>query len=416
MFIAGEASGDLLAAELVRAIRSHPAFRAVTFPPKFFGAGGPRLAAEGVELEIDMTRHAVIGLSDVLGKILEFKRLLNRLVALALERQPEVIVCVDFSGFNRRLARAIRQKARTGLFHNWKPRIIQYVSPQVWASRPGRAWSMARDFDLLLALFPFEKDWYAQRVPGLKVEFVGHPIVERYANAEQGTRNAELSEGTAPGRSTPRILLLPGSRVGELKRHLPPMLKAAWLIQQRVPSRFRLVLPNEQLAEQVRLQLTEANLPALNDRNRRQIATVSTCLTEADIQVGHLGDALAEADLAIASTGTVTMECALFGVPTVAIYKTSWLTYLVGRNIVTVRFLAMPNLLANEEVFPEFVQHRATADNIAMAAIGLLDAAERRSGVKKRLAAVIGSLGGTGASERAAVAILNLVSRSNSPG
>jgi lipid-A-disaccharide synthase len=416
MFVAGEASGDLLAAELVRALKSSSAIRAMPFPPRFFGAGGPRLAAEGVELDIDMTRHAVIGLSDVLKKIHEFKRILDQLVQRAIERQPDVIVCVDFSGFNRRFAHAVRRKTRRGPFNNWNPKIVQYVSPQVWASRPGRARSMARDLDLLLTIFPFEKDWYAQRVPELPVEFVGHPIVERYANTQRGTPNLIVSPGIPASHSEPKIVLLPGSRVGELKRHLPPMLQAARLIQQKMSARFRLVLPNEQLAEQVRRQLAAANLPALNEANRRQIAAISACLTEADIQVGHLGDALAEADLAIASTGTVTMECALFGVPTVAIYKTSWTTYLIARNIITVRHLAMPNLLADEEVFPEFVQYRATAENIAGAAIGLLDAVETRRRVKARLATVIGSLGGTGASERAAGAILKLISGPDVPG
>lgn len=400
MLIAGEASGDLLAAELVRALKNSDPVRTMPFPARFFGAGGPRLAAEGVELEIDMTRHAVIGLSDVLKKALEFKRILDRLVVSAVQQQPDVIVCVDFSGFNRRFAGAIRKRAGRGPFNNWHPTIVQYVSPQVWASRPGRAYSMARLYDLLLTIFPFEKKWYADRVPGLRVEFVGHPIVDRYANAEAGVRKSE-SETDSPG-----ILLLPGSRVGELKRHLPPMLRAAWLIQQKRPSRFRLVLPNEQLAEQVRHQLAEASLSAHPDANRRQVSAISAGLTETDIQVGHLGDALAGADLAIASTGTVTMECARFGVPTVAIYKTSWSTYLVARNIITVKHLAMPNLLANEELFPEFIQGNATAENISRAALELLGSAERRRALRVRLAEVVSALGGPGASARAATAIL----------
>src|SRR5688572_16576295 len=192
MIVAGEPSGDLLAADLVRALRDEmPMLKHehqlqplhASLAPEFFGAGGPAMAKAGVELVFDMTRHAVVGISDVLRKLTTFRRLLHRLVQAAEERQPHTIVCVDFSGFNLRLAGAIRRKVarQRGPFRNWNPTIIQFVSPQVWASRPGRARWMARHVDLLLSIFPFEKDWYARHAPGLKVEFVGHPIVDRHA-------------------------------------------------------------------------------------------------------------------------------------------------------------------------------------------------------------------------------------------
>src|ERR1035437_1078031 len=188
MLIAGEASGDMLAAELVRALRrAIPAATPISttdyqplhgsLEPRFFGAGGPQMAAAGVELAFDMTAHSVIGLSEALKNYLKFRRLFRQLFRLALDRQPDAIICVDFSGFNRRFAHAIRQytRARADWFHNWDPRIIRYISPQVWASREGRAFQMARDYDAVLSIFPFEKDWYAKRVPQLRVEFVGHP-------------------------------------------------------------------------------------------------------------------------------------------------------------------------------------------------------------------------------------------------
>ncbi|MGA2662165.1 MAG: hypothetical protein ABSH34_32195, partial [Verrucomicrobiota bacterium] len=196
MLVAGEASGDLLAAELVRALREELAgLQAIPTPdyqplraslePRFFGAGGPRMAAAGVELAFDMTAHSVIGLSDVLGDYVTFRRLFHRLYELALEREPEAIICVDFSGFNLRFAHAIKHYARShsDWFHDWAPKLIQYVSPQVWASREGRAYRMARDYDLLLSIIPFESAWFAKRVPGFRVQFVGHPMVERYRQA-----------------------------------------------------------------------------------------------------------------------------------------------------------------------------------------------------------------------------------------
>src|SRR5690242_3076627 len=173
MLIAGEASGDWLAAELVQALREEFA-RAAAVPtqdyqplytslePRFFGAGGSRMAAAGVDLDFDLTQHSVVGLSDVVKNYLKFRRFFRRLYELALEREPDVIICVDFSGFNRRFAHAVRNYTRShrGWFHDWQPRIIQYVSPQVWASRESRAYQMAKDFDLVLSIVPFEPEWY----------------------------------------------------------------------------------------------------------------------------------------------------------------------------------------------------------------------------------------------------------------
>jgi len=392
MLIAGEPSGDLLAAELIRALKQSPEMGANPFPPVFFGAGGLQMAAEGVELALDLTRHSVIGVSDVLKQIRQFKRVFDRLFALALERRPDAIICVDFSGFNRRFARAIKAHVRMlhGSFNNWEPKIVQYVSPQVWASRPGRAYQLARDVDLLLSIFPFEKEWYAARVPRLKVEFVGHPMVDRHGNVERGTRNDEQVSAFALTPATvPNILLLPGSRADELKRHLPVMADAAKHINAARPARFRMVLPNDALraqAEQCKAQFHDLQL-----------------------QTGDLAKALAEADLAITKSGTTTLECAFFGVPAVVFYKTSWPTYMAGRIAVNVRHLAMPNLLAGEEVYPEFIQYKATGENIARAAQELLNNTERRNAIKTRLSSVVQSLGEPGATERAAKSVLSLL-------
>ena len=395
MLIAGEASGDLLAAELVGALRSkvleveaEPTddVQPLRTPlaPEFFGAGGPRMAAAGVELAFDMTSHSVIGLSDALKKYFQFRRLFNQLRKVAIERQPDAIICVDFSGFNRRFARAIKSRVRRRLsaFNNWNPRIVQYVSPQVWASRPGRAYQLAEDFDLLLAIFPFEKSWYATRVPKLRVEFVGHPMVERYQKAEGRRQKAENG-------SRPSVVLLPGSRVDELRRHLPVILGALSRMNPALPGLCaRMILPNEALARQAKT----LGVPP-----------------DVETQVGHLPEALAEADLAITKSGTITMECAFFGVPTVVFYKTSWPSYFAARMVANVKHIAMPNLLAGEEVFPEFVQAAATPDNIARAGLELLRDHTPRRNIQMRLAEIIASLGEAGANARAAAAILKLL-------
>ncbi len=384
MFVAGETSGDLLATELIQAIRHEFATSSVATTgdqPVFFGAGGPRMAAAGVELAFDLTQHAVIGIWDVLTNLLKFRRLMAHLVQLALTRRPEVIVCVDFSGFNRRLGQAIRQ--RQSEVPGWRPRIVQFVSPQVWASRPGRATKMARDFDLLLSIFPFEKAWYAAHAPRMRVEFVGHPMIDRFGTKATTPPPAPTS---APRKGS--VLLLPGSRVGELRRHLPVMIGAAALLRPKFDLDFKLVLPDEGL------------LALARDLCRG--------LDNLHLQVGGLAPALAESTIALASTGTVTMECAFFGVPTVTLYRTNWLTYELGRRIVTVKSLTMPNLLAGEPVFPEFIQHAATAENLAAAASDLLSHPERRERIKKQLKTIVHSLGAPGACRRAAKHMVEL--------
>ncbi len=397
MLIAGEASGDLLGAELVSALLAASKQSEDGRAPQFFGAGGPKMAAAGVELAFDMTQHSVIGISGVLKDYFKFRRFFNQLLKLAIERKPDAIIGVDFGGFNLRFGHAIKEYVRNNPFSKWNPKIVQFVSPQVWASRPGSANLLAADYDLLLSIFPFEKDWYARRVPKLRVEFIGHPMVERMQKSEVSPSSAVAllrrveSQKSGISAASPKILLLPGSRPDELRRHLPVMLGALKLIQEKSPAgRAKMVLPNKALK-------TIAN-------------RLSMLPPDVEIQVGELPKALAEADVAIASTGTVTMECAFFGVPAVTLYKTSWLTYQIGKRIVTVKSLTMPNLLANGEVFPEFVQNAATPENISHAALELLQNESRRAQIKSRLAEIVSSLGDSGASERAAAAILSLFS------
>ncbi len=398
MVVAGEASGDLLAAELVRALRDElldaipaasPPYQPLyaTLEPQFFGAGGPRMTAAGVNLAFDMSRHAVVGLWEPVKALLKFRRFFRQLYALALERRPNVVVCVDFGGFNLHFAHALRRyvSSHSDWFHDWQPKLVQYVSPQVWASRPWRARRIARDYDLLLSTLPFEKDWYAARVPALKVVWVGHPIVDRYRSLPVPNARSE-----SPGHPA-KVVLLPGSRRGELSRHLPVLAAAAKQIASQHPAAFLTVLPSEDL-----------------------VPFAKSCLGSSDQKIefraGGLPDALARADLALSKSGTVTLECAWFGVPAVVLYKTSTLTYIAARRLAKVKHLAMPNLLAREPVFPEFIQGQATPENIARAGLELLRDQSRRGLVKQELAAVVKTLGQPGAALRAARAIASLCS------
>jgi lipid-A-disaccharide synthase len=369
MLIAGEASGDTLGTELVKALKAeNPSFQ-------FFGAGGAKMEKAGVEIALDLAAHAVVGIWEVLKNYGKFKAFFEQLLNLTMARKPEFIILIDYPGFNLRFAKAVRERAKQS---KWTPKIVYYVSPQIWAWHESRIDAIARDINLMLAIFPFEKGWYAERRPEFKVEFVGHPLIDRFASEPISS---------APPSAVPRVLLLPGSRRRELNKHLPPMVEALRQIKAAEAVEATMVLPDEKL---------------------RDAASMRVNLEGIQIQIGGLAQALASATIAIASSGTVTMECAYFQVPTVVLYKTSASTYFLGRRFIKVKHLAMPNLLAGQEVYPEFIQGAATPENIARASLELLNNRERRNVIKTQLRRVIESLGEPGASERAAKAILRL--------
>lgn len=385
MISAGEPSGDLLAAEWVNAFRTI----AGPFSPTFFGVGGPQLAGAGVELAVDLTRHALIGIPTV-GQYRRLRRIRDDLVQLALQRQPDVFLGVDFYGFNGSLAQRLREVAnrQVGIFRNWNPRIVQFVSPQVWASRPTRANRMAGTHDLLLSILPFEVEWYRQRVPQLQVRFVGHPLIERYK--EQPFRQ-ELTP--------PLVVLLPGSRHGELIRHLPLVLETGRRLLSQSGVAVRLVLPASIRVDAYSFLLSS--------------------YPELEVVTGGLADALSQASLALACTGTVTLECAWHGVPTISFYRASPMTYAIGKRLVSIRYLAMPNLLAcgvgevdrpgSSPVIPELIQSDATPEKLFQLASEWLQDAPRRQIARSRLRDVVNSLGGPGASGRAAQAVYELI-------
>ena len=382
LMIAGEASGDTLGAELIEATQAEPGGDLIDF----IGAGGPKMAAAGQHAELDLTQHAVVGIWEVLKNYGKFRRLFRQLLDLATRREPDAIVLIDYPGFNLRFAGAIRnyQTSGGGAFRDWQPKIICYVSPQLWAWREGRVHAIARDIDLMLSIFPFEKEWYAERVPEFPVQFVGHPLVDRFPLAKPDGKSVPLDPDLFT--EEPTVVLLPGSRRREIDKHLPVMLEAAVIFSEKIKTHLRMVLPSDEMLELA----------------RRHIPTD----IKIDLQVGGLAKALGQASLAIASSGTITMECAWFRVPTVVLYKTSPLTHALGRRLVKVPYLAMPNLLAGEELFPEFIQSAANADNLAEASLLLLRDKSQRTRILDGLDLVAAQLGESGAAARAARTVL----------
>jgi lipid-A-disaccharide synthase len=350
MFIAGEASGDANAAELIKALRRQETDIAL------FGAGGPKMKAAGMELLLDLAEHAVVGLVEVLKNYGKFRKIFWQLVAEAERRKPDAVVLVDFPGFNLRFAAQMKKR---GI------KVIYYISPQLWAWHASRAKQIERDVHLMLTIFPFEKAWYAEHAPKLHVEFVGHPMAERIQKSE--VRNQKL------------VLLLPGSREREVQKIWPIMAQV--VDQMSADVTFVAAAVNGQMAGRIKHPRVK-------------------------VEVGNAPELMQRATLAITASGTATMECAFYGCPMIVVYKVNWLTYLIGRSVITVNWLAMPNVIAGKSIVPEFIQHEAKRARITAATRELLESTSKRDAMQQDLAKVVNSLGGPGASERAAKLIL----------
>lgn len=378
MILAGEPSGDVLAADLVSEIR-----RAVgkgELIPSFFGIGGPKLKDAGVDLLENMPRLTVFGLFDVVRRFFHFKRIFRRVLEEAKQRQPKWIILVDYGGFNLRFAKALRSWSgkKSNLFANWTPRIIYYVPPQVWASREGRAAVLASTVDLVISIFPFEKNWYRERFPKLPVKYVGDPMATRFRYF------SPRANASASSSSPPQIALLPGSRPQEIGRHLPLMLEAFEKLR--------------------RLQECQATVVTLHPDLMQRFQTMLP--PNVKRQVGNAAEVLQRSAVAIAASGAVTRECAYLRVPAVVIYKLPWLDYQIAKRAVKIRHIAMPNILAGETIFPELIQSDATPKAIAQEVLRLLDP-EERVRIAAALDRVVSSLGPPGASRQAAREIIS---------
>ena len=366
-FVAGEVSGDTHGAKLLQALRDRRPEVA------FHGRGGPRmraLAGDGLE---DWTEEAaVVGLWEVLKKYGYFRAQFARVLAEVERLRPDAVVLVDYPGFNLRLARELRRR-RLPL------RIIYYISPQVWAWNRGRIPRMARWLDLMICIFPFEPALYEPA--GLRSVFAGHPLIDALSDEPPYPREPDL------------VGLFPGSRTREVRKIFPVMLAAARRMRAARPGlRFATATPSERLAAELAALRAEAGwredeLP-VGVRDSRQL--------------------MARAAVGMVASGTATVEAASLGMPLVIVYKVAALTYVVGRAVVRVPFLGMVNLLAGREIAREFLQSAAQPGSISEATLRLLDG-EARERQLADLQEVVQKLGGGGAAERAADAVLDVL-------
>jgi lipid-A-disaccharide synthase len=377
-FVAGEASGDTRAAEVMSALRTiEPRIR-------FFGAGGPKMRQLATEPFDDWIAEAgVLGLWDVLKHYGYFRRKFYGMLEQIEETKPDAIVLVDYPGFNLRLAKALRARGFPG-------KILFYISPQVWAWNRGRIPKMARLLDLMICVFPFEQPMY--EASGLHTVFVGHPLLEALAAEKSGiARDASL------------LGLFPGSREREVKRIFPIIVEASRLVRQRRPD--------------VRLEAAAAS--------EAHVSLMHQMTGDVPIVIrsGVAHELMQRACAGIVCSGTATLEAAFFELPYCLVYRVAWLTFEVGRRLVNVDCLGIINILNNYQKNPpadprqpasvaphvvrEFIQHFATPEALASEALRLLNDQEARVRLVANFKQIVSTLEAKGATRRAAEAILN---------
>jgi lipid-A-disaccharide synthase len=348
--VAGEESGDRLGAALMRALRERTGGQV-----RFVGVGGREMAAEGVASLYPIADLPIIGFSAIPRRLPKILRLMRLTVKAVVAKRPHVLVVIDSPGFTQGIARRVRAADPTIA-------IVQYVSPSVWAWRPGRARAMRAYIDHVLALLPFEPAVH-QRLGGPPCTYVGHPLVEQVRNLRPNFEEARRRLAAPPV-----LLVLPGSRAGEIERLLGVFSDAVAQVHDRLGS----------------LEVVVATVPHLVDPIRTAMARwplrARIVVESADKQA-----AFRTATVALAKSGTVTLELALAGVPMIAAYKVTALEYLaVGRGILKrLPSIILTNLLLGENVVPELLQHNCTAEKLAAALLPLFgDTPERRRQVE----------------------------------
>jgi lipid-A-disaccharide synthase len=368
--IAGEISGDTHAAGLILELKRQ------TADVRFTGYGGPKMVIAGGQGILDWVETAgVVGLWEVLKMYSYFKKKLEATVAQVLNEQPAAVIFVDYPGFNLRTAKKLRANGYTG-------KLLYYISPQVWAWKKGRVKTMAKVLDLMICIFPFEKDFYQKS--GLRTQFSGHPMVDRVKTLKRNwSRESNL------------VGWFPGSRMNEVNRLFPIMLKASKGILLQVPNaRFAVSAANENLANEMRHMADAAGRPE----------------AKRWVEVGTVYDLFQRCQVGAVASGTATLEAAFFGLPYALVYRVNAITFLVAKVVVRIKRIGIINVLARRDVVQELVQSDLNAHSLAQEMVSLLKDAEKRNSLEKDLSSVVATLGEGGAYARAAQEVMTAVS------
>lgn len=364
MLVAGEASGDQHAANLfVELKKKRPEIHGI-------GMGGAKMRAAGIDIRYDSSAIAVIGVVEVIKHYAEIRRALTQMQRLLAEERPDLLICVDYKEFNFKLAAYAKKVGVKVLF---------YVSPQVWAWRPGRAVKYGQVIDMMAVIFPFETAYYeAHDIP---VQYVGHPSVDKvhpeYAKADDLERFGLNPENPVVG-------ILPGSRSQEVKRLLPPMVQAAEIIVDRFPQAQFVLAQADSISDDL-IDSYVAPLPFPVKVIKRQTYDVVQCC-----------------DAVMTSSGTATLEIALLTIPMVITYKLTPLTYFLGRMLVSTPFIGLPNIIAGKSIVKELIQGQATGPAIAAEICKILQDKHYAKQIKQALSQVKQILGEGGGSRNMA--------------
>ncbi|MFH1782083.1 MAG: lipid-A-disaccharide synthase [Candidatus Omnitrophota bacterium] len=364
LIVAGEASGDLQASNLINALKK------INPHIEFFGVGGKLMEGAGCEIVQDIVKLAVVGFIEVLRHLNVFKKLLADLLILLDKRKPDLVILVDYPGFNLRFAKYVKEKNIP---------VIYYISPQVWAWGKKRVFEIKRLVDKMIVLFGFEEELYKEA--GVKVSFVGHPfldIVRPLWKKEETIKHVHAKH------SSIKIALLPGSRQKEIERHLPVMLKACEKIKEKLGNVEFILSKRKEIDHSVYNNITNASSikPHSLDNKPYEIMDIT--------------------DLVIVSSGSATLETAIMEKPMIVIYKTSIVTYLLAKNMINIPNIALVNIVAGKRIVPELVQSDANPGNISKEALSILTDHKLQDQIKKELHLVKGKLGEKGAIDRAA--------------
>ncbi|MEF3076264.1 lipid-A-disaccharide synthase [Methylobacter sp. Wu1] len=373
LFSAGESSGDQHAANMFLELRKYrPDIQGI-------GMGGAKMAQAGIDVRYDSSNIAVIGLVEVIKHYGEIRRALKLMQKIVSDEQPDLLVCVDYKEFNFKLARYAKQCGIKVLF---------YVSPQIWAWRPGRVKKYGEVIDMMAVIFPFETAYYeAENVP---VRYVGHPSVNK-VHAQHSKEEDLVRFGLDQKKTI--IGLLPGSRANEIKRMLPVMLKAAEEIQNDMPE-AQFLLPQAD-------SISDALLEAYLSQSPVKIITVKN----------QPYDVIQCCDVVMTTSGTATLEIALLTVPMVIAYKLSPLTYLLGRWLVNTRFIGLPNIIAGKGIVKELIQHEATPEKLAAEVNRILTDKFYADAMRDNLSRVKAQLGQGGGSKNMAELAWTMLSK-----
>ena len=371
--IAGEASGDLHGSHLVKEMLSlDPTLQ-------FYGVGGEKMKNEGVELIADSKEMAVVGITEVLLKLKRIYQIYRKLKNSLAANSPALVILIDYPDFNLRFAREAKKKNIP---------IVYYISPQVWAWRKGRIKKIGRLIKKMIVIFPFEKKFYEEAK--IDVDFVGHPLLDSIRSQfsrEEAFQKFSLTSGVTT------IGLLPGSRMNEIKRHLPPMIEAISLISKQInPVQF--IIP-------VAPGLDWGEVQNLVGSKRENIRVVEN----------NIYDVMRISDVVIVASGTATIEAAIMGAPMIVVYRVSPFTYLLGKMLIKVKNIGMVNIIAGKTVVPELIQKDVTPEKITSAVVQILENPSKQEEIKKELSSLREKIGNPGASLRAAQIIISLLQR-----